>query len=187
MKKAVILTFILIVGLGLTLQSCSESDGTETQDSQTVQERSSQPETQWGQNTRAPDFTLTDSRGKKISLSDYRGQVVILDFWATWCGPCRMEIPGFVKLRDKYNDKGFEIIGISLDQQGWKVVKPFMKEYKMNYPVVLGNRQIAAAYGGIRAIPTTFIINKEGQVVDKIIDFKPESYFEDAITKLLDS
>lgn len=135
----------------------------------------------------APDFALKDHDGNVVKLSDYKGKVVILDFWATWCGPCKMEIPGFIKLQQKYADKGVTIIGISLDQPGWQVVKPFMDEYGINYPIVLGDRNVVMAYGGITGIPTTFIINQNGEVVDKVVGYRPDSYFENAIKQLINS
>ncbi len=126
----------------------------------------------------APDFTLTDQHGSKIQLSDYRGKVVILDFWATWCPPCKAEIPGFVNLYDKYKDEGLEIVGISLDQTGWTDVRPFLKNYDVEYPVVLGNSDIVQEYGGIRSIPTTFILDKDGTIQKKYVGYRPEEVFE---------
>jgi len=133
----------------------------------------------------APDFTLYTATGEPVQLSKYRGQVVILDFWATWCGPCRKEIPGFVNLYNQYRDKGLTIIGVSLDQKGWDVVKPFIQEYNINYPVVLGNSEVVNDYGGIRAIPTTFIIDRNGRVVDRVVGYHPESFFRQRIEPLL--
>lgn len=135
----------------------------------------------------APDFILSDSEGNTLRLSDFRGKVVLLNFWATWCGPCRREIPGFVELYKKYNDKGFEIIGVSVDQQGWDVITPFVDNYEISYPVVLFNRQVIMNYGGIQTIPTTFFINKEGEVVERIIGLRPDEYFETRIQELLSS
>ncbi len=133
----------------------------------------------------APNFVLNDGNGKPVQLSDYRGKVVMLDFWATWCGPCREEIPGYVKLYGKYKDKGLVVLGVSLDSGGWGVVKPFMKEFKIDYPVVIANQQVIANYGGIPAIPTTFIIDQEGNIVDKVVGYREESYFENQIKQLL--
>ena len=117
----------------------------------------------------APDFALEDVNGNKVSLSDFKGKVIILDFWATWCRPCRIEIPFFVKLYEKYKDEGLVIIGISLDKEGKDVLIPFIKKYGINYPIVLGNTKVERAYGGIRGIPTTFIIDKQGRIRNKHI------------------
>ncbi len=133
----------------------------------------------------APDFALEDHQGNVVRLSDFRGKVTIINFWATWCGPCRQEIPGFVRLYDRYKADGLAIIGVSLDRPGWEVVRPFMKQYKINYPIVLGNQKVVLDYGGIQAIPTTFILNREGRVVDRIIGYRPESFFEERIKALL--
>ncbi|MFQ6083532.1 MAG: peroxiredoxin family protein [Candidatus Aminicenantia bacterium] len=121
----------------------------------------------------APDFTLPDITGKKISLSDYQGKIIILDFWATWCPPCRIEIPAFIELYNKYKQQGLVIIGISLDREGTKVLIPFIKKYGINYPILLGNKEVVKAYGGIRGIPTTFIIDQRGKIRNKHIGVPP--------------
>ena len=139
----------------------------------------------FSENTKAPNFSLKDSQGKVVKLSDFKGKVIILDFWATWCPPCKMEIPNFVKLQKKYKKKGLQIIGISLDRGGARVVKPFAKEYKMNYPVLLGNMEVVRKYGPIQGIPTTFIIDKHGNIVEKFIGFREKEIFESYIRKLL--
>ena len=112
----------------------------------------------------APDFALKDADGKVVHLSDYKGKVVVLDFWATWCGPCRIEIPWFTDLQRNNKDKGFEVLGVSMDDEGWEVVKPFMGEVGINYRVVIGNDATAQAYGGVDALPTTFLIDREGKI-----------------------
>jgi peroxiredoxin len=114
---------------------------------------------------KAPNFSLKTSDGKTIDLSKLKGKVVVVNFWATWCGPCRAEIPAFMEVYEKYKASGLEMIGISLDQGGWSEVTPFLNKYKISYPVVLGNDKIARQYGGIEAIPTTFVIDKNGVVV----------------------
>lgn len=91
----------------------------------------------------APDWQLTDVDGKPVKLSDFKGKVIILDFWATWCPPCRAEIPGFVAIQKKYADRSFTVIGVSLDEQGPSMVKPFMRQLGMNYPVVMGIKSAA--------------------------------------------
>ncbi|SRR5579875_1600514 len=112
----------------------------------------------------APEFTLTDASGQYIKLSDYRGKVVLLNFWATWCGPCALEIPWFEQFEQQYKSKGFEVVGISMDEDGWKAVKPYIAEHKVNYRVLLGNDSVAALYGGVDSLPTTFIIDREGRI-----------------------
>lgn len=137
-----------------------------------------------GGGTTAPDFTLKSVTGKTIKLSAYRGKVVILDFWATWCPPCRAEIPDYIKLYSEYRKDGFQMLGISVDQGGLAVVKPFMKKYEVNYPVVLATNNVIEAYGGIDAIPTTFVINKQGKIVDRFVGYRPISEFRNLIEKL---
>jgi len=133
----------------------------------------------------APSWELNDVGGKPLKLSDFKGKVVILDFWATWCPPCRAEIPGFVALQNKYADKGLTVIGVSVDEQGPSVVKPFMRQLKMNYPVVMADQKIIADYGGIEAIPTTFIIDREGAIVSVHQGYTDGATLEKEIQSLL--
>ena len=114
----------------------------------------------------APDFSLQDLNGQPLDLANYRGKVVLLDFWATWCTPCRGEIPHFVEFQDKYRAQGFQVIGISMDD-GPKPVREFYQELRMNYPVALGNEKVAEAYGGVLGLPVTFLIGRDGGVATK--------------------
>jgi peroxiredoxin len=111
----------------------------------------------------APDFTLTDSNGQSVKLSDYRGKVVLLNFWATWCGPCQIEIPWFVEFEQQLKSRGFEVLGVSMDEDGWKVVKPYIAEKHINYRVLLGDETVSQLYGGLDALPTTFLIDRDGK------------------------
>ena len=133
----------------------------------------------------APNWDLKDLSGKSVKLSDFKGKVVVLDFWATWCPPCRAEIPNFVDLEAKYKDKGLAIVGISLDQGGPGVVASFVKAQKINYPIVMGDDNVSHLYGDIQAIPTTFIIDPKGNIVGSHQGFTEKSVFEDEIKKLL--
>jgi len=114
----------------------------------------------------APDFALIDLSGNEITLADLKGKVIFLNFWATWCGPCRHEIPDFIEFYSQYKDKGLEIIGISVDQSERKV-KDFMDKYKINYPIVMATNEIMGNYKPGRYIPTTIIINTKGHIVEK--------------------
>lgn len=125
----------------------------------------------------APNFTLTDTNGEEVSLSDYKGKVIILDFWATWCGPCRMEIPSFIKLQDDYNED-VVILGVSLDRGGPSVVEPFAEKNGINYPIVYGNSSVVQAYGGIKGIPTTFVIDREFNIQRKYVGYTKHDVFE---------
>jgi len=111
----------------------------------------------------APDFTLTDASGNAVRLSDYKGKVVLLNFWATWCAPCREETPWFVDFQSKYRDRGFVVLGVSLDDDGWKSVKPFMETKHVNYPVMIGSEQVGDLYG-VKNLPETFIIDRDGRI-----------------------
>ena len=112
----------------------------------------------------APDFALKDANGATVHLSDYKGKVVLLDFWATWCGPCKIEIPWFIEFEQTLKDKGFSVVGVSMDEDGWNVVKPYLVERRVNYRILLGNDQVAQAYGGVDSLPTTFIIDRSGRI-----------------------
>ncbi len=133
----------------------------------------------------APAWKLADLDGKPVSLADFKGKVVILDFWATWCAPCRDEIPGFVELQKKFADQGLVVVGVSMDQEGAAFVQRFVKEHGVTYPVVLGNPEVAAAYDGIDALPTTFIIDREGKVVKGHRGFTEPAKFAADIAPLL--
>jgi peroxiredoxin len=133
----------------------------------------------------APDFALKDANGKTVRLSDYKGKVVLLDFFATWCGPCKIEIPWFTEMERKNKDRGFAVLGVSMDDEGWEVVKPFLADLGVNYRVVIGNDATAGMYGGVDALPTTFIIDREGRIAAVHVGLASRKDFEDAIEHLL--
>ena len=136
---------------------------------------------------RAPDFALKDANGKLVHLADYRGKVVLLDFWATWCGPCVIEIPWFTEFQRKYKDRGFEVLGVSMDDDGWKAITPFVQKRKINYRVVLGDDKTGDQYGGLEALPTTFVIDRNGRIASKHVGLAGKKDFEDAIENLLEA
>ena len=115
-----------------------------------------------------PQFTLSSLNGKTVAMKDLSNKVVVIDFWATWCGPCREEIPHLNKLYSDYKGQGLEIVGISMDD-GPDVVKEFAREMRMEYPVVMGNEELAEQFGGILGLPTTFIVDRKGNIVKKFV------------------
>ena len=136
----------------------------------------------------APNFTLKDADGKVVQLSDYKGKVVLLDFWATWCGPCKIEIPWFIDLQRRNKDKGFEVLGVSMDDNGWEDVKPFVATFKVNYRVVIGNDETAQNFGGVESLPTTFLIDREGKIAAVHVGLDASKKdFEDGVQQLLDA
>jgi cytochrome c biogenesis protein CcmG/thiol:disulfide interchange protein DsbE len=120
-----------------------------------------------------------------VRLSDYKGRVVLLDFWATWCGPCKIEIPWFVEMQRKNKDRGFEVLGVAMDDEGWEVVKPFASQMGINYRLVMGNDQTAQAYGGVDALPTTFLIDRTGKIAATHVGLSSKKDFENGIEELL--
>jgi peroxiredoxin len=135
----------------------------------------------------APDFTLKDIDGKPVKLSDYKGKVVLLNFWATWCGPCKIEIPWFMDFEQNYKDKSFAVLGISLDEDGWESVKPYIAQKKINYRVVIGTEQVAQLYGEVDSLPTTFMIDREGRVAAVHVGLVSKSDYIHDIVQLLDA
>jgi thiol-disulfide isomerase/thioredoxin len=131
------------------------------------------------------DFTIKDVDGNQVSLASYKGKVVLLNFWATWCGPCKAEIPGFVRLQEKYRDQ-LVVVGFSVDDTAEKA-KAYAAEYKMNYPILLGEgrEDVQDAYGPIWGIPASFIISKDGRVCRKHMGIAPEAVFEKEVVALM--
>lgn len=171
--------FLMIFFAAFILSGCQKQSDEKTEpieDENVTAQKEEKP--------KAPDFMLQDTEGKNVSLADYKGKIVLLDFWATWCAPCRKGIPDLVALQTEYKDD-LVVIGISLDQQTKKDVVPFMKEFNINYPVVYGDGNIVANYGNIRSIPTSFVIDKEGNIVDMHVGLVSKSVYEKEIKKLL--
>lgn len=135
-----------------------------------------------------PEFNLKDANGQKVQPSDYKGKVVLLDFWATWCGPCKVEIPWFMDFERQFKDQGFAVVGVSMDEDGWTAIKPYVQQMKMNYRVLLGNDDVSTAYGGLDSLPTTLLIDRQGKIA--MVEFgvsKGKEEFKDAIVQLLNA
>jgi thiol-disulfide isomerase/thioredoxin len=133
----------------------------------------------------APSWELQNVDGQTVRFADFKGKVVILDFWATWCPPCRAEIPGLIELQKQYGKQGLAVVGVSLDQDGAADVKAFAQKFGINYPVVLADQKVVQAYGEIEAIPTTFVVDRAGGIVAKHIGFTDKGDFEKEIKPLL--
>ena len=132
----------------------------------------------------APEFKLTSLSGQTVNLRDLRGKVVILDFWATWCGPCRLEIPEFEDLQRKYGSQGLQVVGVSMDDSS-APVRQFYQQFKMNYPVVMGTDKVGELYGGIYALPTSFVIGRDGRIYAKHVGAMSEGVFLREVRQLL--
>jgi thiol-disulfide isomerase/thioredoxin len=133
----------------------------------------------------APDFVLKDLNGKKVSLSDFKGKVLILTFWTTWCPPCRAEIPHFIDLYSTYKQKGLEVVGINLETFNIDGVKEFVKRYKISYPILIGDNKVSFDYGGITSIPTNFIITQDSKIFRVYVGYEEKAVFEKDIQTLL--
>ena len=165
---------VILIGLACLLQTCSPRQSASAPAVKPVHERKP-----------APDFALKDADGKVVRLSDYRGKVLLLDFWATWCGPCKIEIPWFIDLQRRNKDRGFEVVGVSMDDDGWDSVKPFVSEHRVNYRIVMGSDMTAQQYGGVDALPTTFLIDRTGKIAAVHVGLVRKKDFEDGVEQLL--
>jgi len=140
-----------------------------------------------GKSMPAPDFTLESLDGKNMRLSDFRGKAVLLNFWATWCVPCKIEMPWFVELQQKYGADGLQVVGVAMDDSSKEDIAKFAKEMGVNYPVLLGKEAVGDEYGGVPALPESFFIGRDGKIVDRIIGLKGKDEIEDSIKKALDT
>jgi thiol-disulfide isomerase/thioredoxin len=179
-KRVLFVFMILFLTTGIWgCQKTGESNDPETR----LTDTTSNVNTKSASNL-APDFTLKLTDGKDIKLSDHKGKIIIIDFWATWCPPCRRGIPDLVEIQKKYQ-KDVLIIGISLDNETKSDVVPFIKQYGINYPVVYGTMEVIKAYGNIQAIPTSFVVDQAGQIVDQHIGLVDKSAYINKIAELL--
>ena len=162
--------------VGFVFNACSNSGGSVRAAVKPESERKS-----------APDFTLKDANGSAVKLSDYRGKVGLLNFLATWCGPCKMEIPWFMEFEQKFKDQGFAVLGVSMDEDGWDAVKPYIAQKKINYRVVMGDDTVGNLYGGIESLPSTFIIDRDGKVASVHIGLVGKRDYESEIEHLIEN
>jgi thiol-disulfide isomerase/thioredoxin len=134
---------------------------------------------------RAPAWRLKDLEGREVSFAQFQGKVVVVDFWATWCAPCVEEIPGYIRLQEKYGKDGLVVVGVSLDETGPDRVKQFVRDKGMNYQVVMGDENVQALFGGMTVIPTTFLIDRTGQIRDRKTGAEPADEYERKVRSLL--
>lgn len=135
----------------------------------------------------APDFSLESLDGKTMRLSDLRGKAVLLNFWATWCGPCKIEMPWFVELQTQYGSQGLQIVGVAMDDASKEDIGKFAKDMGVNYPILIGKESVGDQYGGVPALPESFLIGRDGKIVDKIIGLRGKGEIEDAVKKTLNT
>lgn len=166
-------------GIAATVMISSENDA--------FQPSAGRIEEKEGEPRFAPEWELPDTEGRAIKFSDFVGQVVIVDFWATWCAPCRLEIPELIKLQSAYRDHGFTIVGISLDQPGNPAIKEYMAEVGVNYPIVMGNAEVLEAFGDVDGVPTSYVIDRSGKVVAKYLGYTERDVFEREIEMIIGS
>ena len=133
----------------------------------------------------APNFSLKDVNGQVVKLSDYKGKVVLLNFWATWCGPCKIEIPWFKEFETSYKNQGFAVLGVAMDDDGWEAVKPYLADKAVNYRVVVGNEQVSMLYGDVESLPTTFVIDREGRIASTHVGLISKGDYANEIKQLL--
>ncbi len=177
-KISIILSIVMIAALGYGFLKGNPSD-------KVVSQEQEKEKTDKQEYYEAPDFTLQNLDGEMVSLSDYKGKVVFINFWATWCGPCRQEVPAFVELQEEYGKDKLVILGISLDQGDLSVVREFSEQYKVNYEILYGTPQVVADYGGIRSIPTTFVVDAEGRLRDGRVGFPGKDIFKNVIEDIM--
>ena len=162
--------------LALLLASCSRPSSSPTR------ELKSQ-----GQRKPAPNFSLKDADGNAVNLADYRGKVVLINFWATWCGPCEAEIPWFIEFEKKYKDQGFAVLGVSMDDDGWKSVRPYIASHKINYRIMIGSELVSQQFGEIESLPTSFVLDREGRIASNHIGLVDKVDYQNEIVKLLEA
>ena len=180
MKKSnrIVLGIALIIAL-MGLSACSSKSGDAKADN--LQQRAAS-----GKNLPAAyNFTLTTLEGKTVTLADYKGKVLILDMWDTWCPPCRAEIPHFIELYKQYKSSGLEILGVAFGREGEAAVRKFSADFGINYAGAVANQDLMNGYGPVNSIPTTFVIDQNGKIYQKYIGLRPKATFENDVKTLL--
>jgi peroxiredoxin len=166
---AMVVTIMLVFGLQMSRRS-RQSSATATA----------------GAGKQAPDFTLKSLDGKSIRLSDFRGKAVLLNFWATWCQPCKIEMPWFADLQNKYGSQGLQVLGVAFDDDAsTDELAKFSKDLGVNYPVLIGQEAVENAYGGVPVLPITLYIDRDGKIIDKVFGLKGKGEIEENIKKAL--
>lgn len=164
---AMVVSLMLVLGINLSRHRAPEDEGAQMKGQQ------------------APDFALQSLDGKTIHLSDFRGKAVLLNFWATWCEPCKVEMPWFIQLQNQYASEGLQIVGVAMDDSSEKDIAAFAHNMGVNYPILLGKEGVGNAYGGVQFLPATFYIDRNGKVVDKIFGLRGRSEIEDLVKKIV--
>jgi len=178
LTRTVIVLGLLAAGVGLYLRS--HNSGSE----QAAASIALTPPDRWVGRT-APEFSLRSLDDRLVHLSDFRGRVTLVNFWATWCAPCRVEMPSLVNLRAKYRDRGFEVIGISNDDNDRRKVEDFVKEMNADYPILLKDGSVDDAYGGTRFLPQSFIVGRNGKVIAHIVGMRSKDELQAEIEHAL--
>ena len=189
MKRYFVVLLLLVSSFSML--GCNKNSSETKNDKSNLSNSQTQPTTDntnstdmSSSNNQAPNFTLVDTNGKKVSLSDYKGKVVILDFWATWCPPCRRGIPDLIDIQKQFKNK-IAVLGISLDTDTKGDVPSFIKNMGINYSVLYASPEVVQAYGNIDAIPTSFIIDKKGKIVNQHVGLTPKETLISEIKNLL--
>jgi cytochrome c biogenesis protein CcmG/thiol:disulfide interchange protein DsbE len=184
--------FVIVATAGaLFLSASSEPAAPPPSASSSASDRAASPverasSSALGTDEPAPDFELDRMNGDTFHLDAHRGEVVVVNFWATWCPPCREEIPGFVKLQKEYGDDGLTIVGVSMDDGGFSTVRPFADKMDINYPLVMDDGKVGRAYGPVRALPSTFVVGPDGMIQHVRSGYLPEAQLRAWVKPLLD-